>query len=211
MASVKTLTVETRSKGGTGPARATRRSGLIPGILYGTGIDPLMVAIDTKTLKLELQDPYYHTKLYDLKVGSTNHRALMRAVQLNPVTDIPIHVDFLRVDPSSRITVDILLKFVNDDKSPGIKRGGVLNIVYHDLQLSCPVDSIPEQITIDLSGLEVGQSIHLEDIKLPAGVQVVHSNRDYTLATIVAPSGLKSDSSETTDEQNATPTTEESK
>ena len=211
MASVKTLTVETRSKGGTGPARATRRSGLIPGILYGTGIDPLMVAIDTKTLKIELQDPYYHTKLYDLKVGSTNHRALMRAVQLNPVTDTPIHVDFLRVDPSSRITVDILLKFVNDDKSPGIKRGGVLNIVYHDLQLSCPVDSIPEQIIIDLSGLEVGQSIHLEDIKLPAGVQVVQSNRDYTLATIVAPSGLKSDSSETTGEQNATSTTEESK
>ncbi len=211
MASVKTLTVETRSKGGTGPARTTRRSGLIPGILYGTGIDPLMVAIDTKTLKLELQDPYYHTKLYDLKVGSTNHRALMRAVQLNPVTDAPIHVDFLRVDPSSRITVDILLKFVNDDKSPGIKRGGVLNIVYHDLQLSCPVDSIPEQITIDLSGLEVGQSIHLEDIILPSGVQVVHSNRDYTLATIVAPSGLKSDSSDTTEEKEATPKTEESK
>ena len=211
MASVKTLSVETRSKGGTGPARATRRSGLIPGILYGTGIDPLMVSIDTKTLKLELQDPYYHTKLYDLKIGSNNHRALIRDVQLNPVTDAPIHIDFLRVDPSSRITVDVLLKFVNEDKSPGIKRGGVLNIVYHDLQLSCPVDSIPEQITINLEGLEVGQSIHLEDITLPKGVQVAHSNRDYTLATIVAPSGLKSETSETPEEPEATPTTEEPK
>ncbi|MBS0184823.1 MAG: 50S ribosomal protein L25/general stress protein Ctc [Proteobacteria bacterium] len=211
MASVKTLTIETRAKGGTGPARATRRSGLIPGVLYGTGIDPLMVAIDAKTLKLELQDPYYHTKLYDLNIGSSNHRALMRDVQLNPVTDAPIHVDFLRVDPSSRITVDVLLKFINEDKSPGIKRGGVLNIVYHDLQLSCPVDSIPEQITIDLAGLEVGQSIHLEDITLPKGVQVAHAHRDYTLATIVAPSGLKSDSSTTTEEQEAPSTTEESK
>ena len=183
--------------------------GSISGILYGTGIDPLMVAIDSKTLKIEIQDPYYHTKLYDLKIGTANHRAMMRDVQLDPVTDIPLHVDFLRVDPSSRITVDILLKFVNEDKSPGIKRGGVLNIVYHDLQLSCPVDSIPEQIIIDLEGLEVGQSIHLHDITLPAGVQITQSNRDYTLATIVAPSGLKSDASET--KEDGTPATEESK
>lgn len=199
MSSVKTLNIEVRSKGGTGPARATRRSGCIPGILYGTGIEPLMVSIDQKTLALEIQDPHYHTKLYDLKIGSANHRALLRDVQLDPVTDFPLHVDFFRVDPTSRITVDVLLKFINEDKSPGIKRGGVLNIVYHNLQLSCPVDSIPEQITLDLEGLEVGQSIHLNDVKLPTGVQVTHSSRDYTLATIVAPSGLKSESSDSTE------------
>lgn len=211
MAAVKALNIETRSKGGTGPARATRRQGFVPGILYGTGIEPLMVSVEAKILNQEIQDPYYHTKLYDLKIGSENHRALMRTVQLDPVTDYPLHVDFLRIDSSSRITVDIVLKFINEDKSPGLKRGGVLNVVYHELQLSCLADSIPEQLTIDLAGLEVGQSIHLNDIILPNGVQVPHVGRDYTLATIVAPSGLKSDASETAQAQEEAAASDEGK
>ncbi len=205
MAAVTALSLEPRSKGGTGPARATRRSGAIPGIVYGTGMNPMMISIDQKTLKQEIQDPHYHTKLYDLNIGTTHHRALMRSVQVDPVTDAPLHVDFLRVDSSSRIAVNVLLRFINEDKSPGIKRGGVLNIVYHELQIVCPVESIPENITIDLSGLEIGHSIHLDNIQLPKGAQISHAGRDYTLATIVAPSGLKSESSGSAEESESTP------
>lgn len=212
MVAVTALNVEKRAKSGTGPARETRRLGRIPGILYGTKLEPLMISVDEKSLLKEVSDPHYHTKLYDLNIDNKNHRALIRQVQLNPVTDRPLHIDFLRVDASSRLVVDIPLKFINSDKSPGIKRGGVLNIVYHELQLSCPANEMPENITIDLTGLEVGHSIHLNAIELPKGTHVAHAGRDYTLATIVAPSGLKSE--ETTEEaptDTAAPETPESK
>lgn len=193
MVAVTALNVEKRAKAGTGPARETRRLGRIPGILYGTKVEPLMISVDEKSILKEVNDPHHHTKLYDLMIDNKNQRALIRQIQLDPVTDQPVHIDFLRVDASSRIIVDIPLKFINAEKSPGIKRGGVLNIVYHDLQLSCPANDMPENITIDLTGLEVGHSIHLNSIELPKGTQIAHAGRDYTLATIVAPSGLKSE------------------
>lgn len=199
MTAVVSLEVKSRSQNGTGAARALRRENNIPGILYGAGKGEIMLAIDEKTLLKELSDPHYPTKLYDLKVDGQNQRALIRAVQLHPVTDKPLHIDFLRVDKSSRITIKVPVHFKNEDKSPGIKRGGVLNIVLHELELSCPADSIPDEIAINLEGLEIGNSIHLGSIELPAGVQAAHANRDYTIATIVAPSGLKSEETTTTE------------
>jgi len=193
MTGITSLSIEARDAAGTGPARSVRRQGLTPGVMYGAGQEPLKVSIGTKELTKELHDPHHNTKLYDLKLNGKTHRAVLRDIQLDPVTDHPLHVDFLRVDKSSRISVSVPLKFINEDKSPGLKRGGVLNIVFHELQLTCPAESIPEELIIDLAGLELGHSIHLDTLRLDKNIVPTSAMSDQTLATIVAPSGLKSE------------------
>lgn len=196
MTAVVSLEIKPRSESGTGSARAVRREKRVPGVLYGAGKDVDMLSVDEKTLLKEMHDPHHRTKLYDLNISGQNQRALIRDIQLHPVTDRPLHIDFLRVDKSSRINIHVPVLFKNEDKCPGIKKGGVLNIVLHELELSCPADSIPEEIVVNLAGLEVGNSIHLENITLPEGVHPSHAGRDYTIATIVAPSGLKAEEEE---------------
>lgn len=195
MAEARAMEVQNRTQVGTGAARAIRRQGQIPAILYGEKKDPVALAVSEKLITRELLDPHVHTKIYEIEVNGKKEKVLIRDVQLHPVTDRPEHVDFQRIDPAKKLHVDVHIRFINEDKSPGIKRGGVLNVVVHELPVSCYPHSIPSEITIDLSGRDVGTSIHLKDLALPEGVQPLHTQGDQTIATLVAPSGMKSDTS----------------
>lgn len=187
MATIITMSAETRDRAGKGAARATRRDGRVPAVIYGDKKDPVLVSVAPKELIKELNKAGFFNHLIELKLGSENHLVLARDVQLDPVTDRPVHVDFLRVGAESTVTVEIPVKFINSDRSPGIKRGGMLNVVRHEVEMICRATDIPESLTVDLNGLNVGDSVHISMIALPAGSKPVISDRDFTIATIVAP------------------------
>ena len=190
MAAPITLTVTAREGAGRGPARATRRAGFVPGVLYGEGKPPALIAVDPRQLTRELVKPGFFARLIEVEFEGSKHRALPREVQLDPVTDRPVHVDFMRVGAGTKISVAVPVRFVNSENSPGIKRGGILNVVRHSVDLLCPVDSIPEHITIALDDLEIGDSIHISKVKLPEGTRPVLS-RDFTIASIASPTAVR--------------------
>lgn len=187
MSDIGSIRVQPREKVGGGASRDLRRRGFIPGILYGEGQDNTPLEIQPIDIEKGLQNPAFYTTIFELKVGSKVEKALARDVQFDPVTDVPLHVDFLRVSKDTKVNVHIPVIFTNEEASPGLKRGGILNIVLHTLEVSCSADHIPENITIDLTGLQIGDSVHTEATPLPKGVEVTHLERDNTLATIVAP------------------------
>jgi len=190
---VTTLAAELREGKGKGPSHAIRRQNRVPAVVYGDKKPPMMISMELNLLTRYVHSAGFFTHLFDLEVGGKKHRVLPRDAQFDPVSDKPIHVDFLRVSAGSTIHVEIPVQFVNEDKAPGLKRGGVLNIVHHDLDLIVSADNIPEDITIDVTGLDVGDSIHINNIKLPAGAVSGSHEEDLTIATIVAPSALKSE------------------
>lgn len=185
MTSVDVLIAQARNASGTGAARATRREGLVPGVVYGNNKEPEMIAVDPKVLVKEYHKPGFFSRLYTISVEGKEQHVLAKDIQLHPVTDQPLHVDFQRISKNAKINVNVPVIFINDDKCPGIKRGGMLNVVHHSLEVICPAAAIPEQITVDLAGVGPNQSIHITDIKLPEGVVPAHPERDNTLATIV--------------------------
>ncbi len=187
MADVSSMSAEPRQAVGKGAARAARRAGLIPGVIYGTGQETVSVALDAKTFSLEYGRGGFFSRLYELELSGEKMRVLPRDVQVHPVTDNPLHVDFLRLTADSRINVEVAVQFINDEESPGIKRGGVLNVVRHTVELNCRADSIPESITVDLTGLDIGASVHISQIDLPEGVTPTITDRDFTVATVAAP------------------------
>ncbi|HWK44138.1 MAG TPA: 50S ribosomal protein L25/general stress protein Ctc [Stellaceae bacterium] len=193
MTEIVTLAAQMRDRAGKGAARATRRAGRIPAVIYGDKKEPVMVSLDPKTLKIELNKSGFFAKLVDLQIDGQTHRTLPRDVQLHPVSDEPLHVDFLRVSATTRITVEVPVHFDNADKSPGLKRGGMLNIVRHEIELHCEANSIPERINIDLTGYDIGDSVHISAVTLPAGATPVINERDFTIATIAAPTVAKAD------------------
>jgi large subunit ribosomal protein L25 len=193
MAQVITIEAQRRDRAGKGAARQTRREGLVPGVVYGNKEQPLLVAMEFHKFDRVLRTPGFFTHLVDLAVDGATHRVLPRDVQFDPVTDRVTHVDFLRVSSGTTITVMIPVEFVNQDKSPGLKRGAVLTVVRHEIEVEAPADAIPERITVDCSGFDVAESIHISAVKLPEGVKPTISDRDFTIATISAPSGLKSE------------------
>ena len=195
MAAAIELKAQARTGVGKGAARALRRQGLVPAVIYGDKKEPVTVSIAYKDAMKRIHAGGFLSHVITLDVDGQKHRVIPRDYQLDVVMDFPIHLDFLRVGAGTKLTVDVHVNFINDLASPGLKRGGVLNIVEHTVQLSCPADAIPDEITIDLTGTEVGDSIHISTIKLPAGVTAVHRG-DFTIATIVAPSGLKSEEAE---------------
>jgi len=178
-----------RDRAGKGTARATRREGRIPAVIYGNKEKPVMIALDTTKFTRELHRPGFFTHLFDIELDGVKHRVLPRDVQLDPVYDRPLHVDFLRVSDTTEITLKVPVEFVNVETCPGIKRGGMLNIVRHDIEIYARAAAIPEKITVDLAGIDVGASIHISAVKLPEGVRPTIDDRDFTIATIVAPSG----------------------
>lgn len=192
MASIGTIEAQVRSLVGTGGARAVRREGRLPGIIYGGGKDAISISIDPRTIAKEVNRSAFFTHLFEISVDGKTERVLPKAVQRHVVKDHPIHIDFLRVAKGDRINVSVPLHFLNEDKSPGVKQGGVLNIVVHELSLSCPADHIPEAIEFDLTGREMHQSIHLSDLKLPKDVTVLQMEPEATVATIIAPSSVRS-------------------
>jgi large subunit ribosomal protein L25 len=192
MTQIITLEALPRDRAGKGAARATRRAGRIPAVLYGDRKTPLTLSLDPKAFVRELARPGYFSHLVDIKLDGETHRALPRDVQFHPVTDVPLHADFVRVTADTRTHVAVPVVFENHGASPGLKRGGVLNVVSHEIDVSCRADSIPERIVIDLTGLDIGDSVHLSAITLPDGVRSTTTERDFTVATI-APPTVKAD------------------
>jgi large subunit ribosomal protein L25 len=188
------LAAEMRERAGKGASRAVRRTGRVPAVIYGLGQPAITIHVEEKLLVRQLSTGHFMNSVVELAVdGGAVVRTLPRDVQFHPVTDRPIHVDFLRLSGDSVITVAVPVHFVDEDKSPGMKRGAVLNIVRHELQLDCPSNAIPDQIDISLAGRDVGDSIHISAVVLPAGVTSHIHDRDFTIATMVAPSALKSE------------------
>ncbi len=188
------LAAEVRERAGKGASRAVRRTGRVPAVIYGAGQPAVTIHVEEKLLVRQLSSGHFMNSVVELEMeGAAAIRTLPRDVQFHPVSDRPIHVDFFRLVGDAVITVDVPVHFIDEDKSPGIKRGGVLNIVRHELQLDCPSNAIPEQINVSLAGRDVGDSIHISAVTLPAGVKSHISDRDFTIATLVAPSALKSE------------------
>lgn len=181
------LKVEPRGKTGKGAAYQTRKAGFIPGIVYGGSADPVPVQVDEHTLIRMHNSGAFLQTLVMLEIAGQKTRVLPRAVQLDPVTDRPVHVDFMRLTPGGRISLDIPVHFRGHENSPGLKLGGVLNVVRHEVAMLCPVDNIPEYIEGDLSGLEIGDSLHISAFTLPEGVKPMIRERDFTVATIAPP------------------------
>jgi large subunit ribosomal protein L25 len=181
------LKVEPRTKLGKGGSYRTRQAGLIPGVIYGGDGAPEAIQVDERTLARHYGTGAFLQTLVMLETGSKKTRVIPRAVQLDPVTDRPIHIDFLRLKPGGRVTLDIPVHFRGHENSPGLKRGGVLNIVRHEVALLCQVDNIPEYIEGDLSGLDIGDSLHISAFTLPEGVKPMIRERDFTVATMSPP------------------------
>jgi len=186
------LTASVRNRVGKGAARASRREGKIPAVIYGSKQAPLAIELSHKEIYLKLHAGGFLTTIATIDVEGEKIRVIPRDYALHPVTDQPIHVDFLRVSAGSTIHVEIPVQFVNEDKAPGLKRGGVLNIVRHEIEVTCPADAIPDHIVVDLTDADIGDSIHIASVKLPEGVKPT-IDRDFTIATIAAPAALASE------------------
>ncbi len=187
-----TLSAEARERAGKGASRALRREGRVPCVIYGNNEDPQSIHVEEKALMKALHTGHFMNSVVMVGVGGGTVRTLPKDVAFHPVTDRPLHVDFLRISEHAKITVAVPVHFDNEEASPGLKRGGVLNIVRHELELTCDAAEIPGEIRIDLTGYEVGDSIHISAVTLPGGVVSAIEDRDFTIATIVAPSALKS-------------------
>ena len=173
-----------RPRSGKGGARAIRREGAVPGILYGDGQEPAAIAVDYRELGLLLSRGKFLSTIFELNVDGKKLSVIPREVQLDPVKDAPLHVDFQRVSPTARIRVKVPVRFINEQLSPGLKRGGVLNIVRHEIEVTCPASAIPDFFEFNLEGLEIGRSVHISAIRLPEGVRPTITNRDFTVASI---------------------------
>jgi large subunit ribosomal protein L25 len=196
MSNTYELTASVRNRVGKGAARASRREGKIPAVIYGNKQAPLAIELDHKTIFMKLHGGGFLTTVATIDVDGEKISVIPRDYALHPVTDQPIHIDFLRVAAGSSLHVEVPVQFINEEKSPGLKRGGVLNIVRHEIEVTAPADAIPDHIVVDLSGLDINDSVHISAVKLPAGVTPVITDRDFTVATIAAPAGLKSEDGE---------------
>lgn len=196
MAAAKELKAQARTGVGKGAARALRRQGLIPAVIYGDKKPPIAIAISTNEANKRIYAGGFLSHILTLDVDGEKHQVIPRDYQLDVVKDFPLHVDFLRVGKGAKINVQVHVEFINEEASPGIKRGGVLNIVHHTLDLTVAADNIPEKVTVDLTGKDIGDSIHISSIQLPAGATDHSHEDDLTIATIVAPSGLRSEEAE---------------
>ncbi len=184
MTEVIELNAERRTNKGTGDARALRREGKIPAIVYGGKGEELRVALESRLLSQAYHKGGFKTKVVKLKLDKEEVQVLPRDIQFHPVTDMPLHADFLRISKDTKVNVMVAVKFHNEDKAPGLKRGGILNVVRHEVELFCPADAIPEALHADLTGLQIGDSLHISSITLPENVTTVIKDRDFTVATI---------------------------
>ena len=200
MAETTILNGNLRTNTGKGFARASRRAGRIPAIIYGDKQDTISIDIEEREYKKIMTQSGIFSRLLELNVDGKSNIVLTRDIQFHPVSENPLHVDFLRIGKGSTITVSIPVSFINEELSPGLKTGGVLNTVRFELELECPADNIPEKIEINLEGLVVGDSIKISTVKLPDGVKPTITDRDFTIATIAAPTKMAEVSTEATEE-----------
>jgi len=193
MVDVSQLSAEARDSGKQGALSTLRKNGKVPAIIYGGNKEPEQISLDVVALHREIERGGFSNRLFDVQTSGKTQRVLPREVQLHPVTDRPIHVDFLRLSPGSEVRLSVPVTFIGEDESPGIKRGGLINIVRHDVELYCRADSIPENLVANLDGLEIGDSIHISNISLPENVRPTITDRDFTIATIASPTVIQED------------------
>ena len=206
MADADVFYCEMRDRTGTGSARAARRDKWVPGVLYGGTAEPVAIKLKFNEVNKAFRAGRMSAHLANIDVPGEDglQPVIAREVQLDPVKDFPIHVDMMRVDDTTRINVEIPVRFLNEEESPGLKRGGVLNVVRHSVEIYAPAIAIPEILEADISELDIGDTLHVSAINLPKGVTLVTTDRDFTVATLAAPSALRSSEDEAEDEEEAT-------
>src|SRR5580704_4646564 len=190
MAQVQELKAEAREGRGKGPAYQARLKGKIPGVVYGGEAQPETVNVDGRTLERHIEKGAFLTTLLMLDVNGKKTRVIPRQLQLDPVSDRPVHVDFMRLAEGASVRLEIPVHFKGQAESPGLKKGGVLNIVRHEMNVICPADAIPKFIEVDVSGLDINESLHLNDLTLPQGVKALIRGRDVTICSVVAPTSV---------------------
>lgn len=196
MAEIGELAVEPRAAGTKGAVRALRRAGRIPAVIYGQGQESQAISLDGRTLALELERGGFMNRLYDLSIEGKKQRTLPRDVQFHVVTERPIHVDFLRLSDDTELHIEVPVVFLNEEECPGLHRGGLLNVVRHEVEVVCRAAAIPEHIEVDLTGWDIGDSIHISAVTLPEGVRPAITDRDFTIAGIAAPSVVREEAAE---------------
>ena len=187
MANVGALNVQERDRAGKGAARAARREGLVPGVIYGDNKEPTLISMKPRDLFVEMHKPGFAMKVFEISVGNETQKAMAQDVQMHPVRDTPVHVDFRRIGKNTVVNVAIPVQFSNEEESPGIKAGGVINMVRHEIEVRARPDALPESFEIDLTGLEIGDSVHISAITMPEGVTPTITGRDFTIITLAAP------------------------
>jgi len=203
------LKAEARERVGKGSARELRRNGFIPAVIYGDKQAPLSIALPYKDVTLKIHAGGFMTTIATIDVGGKKIRVLPKDYQLDPVRDFTMHVDFLRVSKNTQVVVEVPVHFLNEEKSPGIKRGGVLNVVRHHVEVHCPADAIPDFFEADLTGLQINDGIHISHITLPEGVTPTITDRDFTIATVATPAALRSEEEEAEEAAETTEAAEE--
>lgn len=193
MADVVELKASARDRVGKGVARSLRREGHIPGVIYGDKKPPQPITLDYKSVWMQHQKGQFLSTVMMIDVAGKKSRVIPRDVQFDPVRDFILHVDFLRVSKGAELNVDVIVQFINEDKAPGLVRGGALNVVRHQVELICPADAIPEALVADLTGMEIGDSLHISAISLPEGVRATIQDRDFTIASIAGAGGGSSE------------------
>lgn len=196
MADLPVIEATAREGVGKGAARAARREGIVPAVIYGGNAEPQSIGIKHNVLLKALKKGKFLSTLINVKVDGQDNRVICRDVQRDVVLDLPIHADFLRLTERSRIKLFIPVEFINEDDCPGLRHGGVLNIVRHEVEMNVRAGNIPEKLVVDLAPLDIGDVAHISDVELPAGASLVISDRDFSIATIAAPSGLKAEDEE---------------
>jgi large subunit ribosomal protein L25 len=195
-----TLPAEARDRAGKGASRALRRDGRVPAVIYGEKKEALSIHVEEKLLSKMLSTGHFMNSVVMIDFKGKPQRTLPKAVDFHPVTSRPIHVDFLRIGEHTKVHVAVPMRFDDEEESPGLKRGGVLNVVVHELEIVCDAAHIPNEIHVSLQGLEIGDSVHISQVKLPDGVTPWNDEEDFTVATIVAPSAMKAEEEETAPE-----------
>ena len=196
MADIIEIDAAPREGSGKGAARAIRRQGLVPGVVYGAKKEPMKISLDPLRLFKELNTGHFFLNRYNLTVDGDIQQVMPRDVQFHPVSEQPLHVDFLRVTGKTRITIDIPCEFTDEEECEGLERGGVLNVVRHEIEVHTTVDNIPEQLVFSLKGLDIGDSVHISNTAMPEGVTPVIDDRDFTVATIASPTAVRDEAAE---------------
>ncbi|MGF1639480.1 MAG: 50S ribosomal protein L25/general stress protein Ctc [Rhodospirillales bacterium] len=191
------LAAEVRTRAGKGPARQTRRAGRVPAVIYGNKQAPVMISLAEKDVLKQIRTPGFFSHLFELDLGGSKEQVLARDLQRDPVTDAPLHLDFMRFSATARFDVDVELRFENEGESPGLKFGGVLNVVMRTVPLVCRPDAIPESVTVDLGGLAIGDVIHVRDLKIPADTELAVADLDAPVASVAAPTVAPVEAEET--------------
>ncbi|MBK1698590.1 50S ribosomal protein L25/general stress protein Ctc [Rhodovibrio salinarum] len=198
MTETHTLTAQPRERAGKGAARRDRREGRVPGVIYGAGKEPTLFTIEPGTLDRELNSPGFFTRLFEIQLKGKRGKqlAICRDLQFDPVTDRPVHLDMLRVSAKTEVTVLVPVHFINEEECPGIDRGGVLNVVRHEVEMVARADNLPDYLEVDLTGYEINDSVHISAVTLPEGARPTIDDRDFTIATIAAPSAVRAEAAE---------------